>query len=164
MFAPSSTWETRSVLAPSLSPFFQPLLPSFPPSVFAVHLRLSSSVRFRLRSLSLSLSVFPALLFLLLPRLRGQNINDRANHPKHEHRPPLDAKKEEKRVTAASWPSVGSGVERWANACTGQDAFLVGVGSRPSRRNGLTVFVHHPPPTSTLRSRLLFVGIRWFRG
>lgn len=81
---------------------------------------------------SLSLSVFPALLFLLLPRLRGQNINDRANHPKHEHRPPLDAKKEEKRVTAASWPSVGSGVERWANACTGQDAFLVGVGS-PSK-------------------------------
>lgn len=116
----------------SLSPFFQPLLPSFPPSVSAVHLRLSSSVRFRLRSLSLSLSVFPALLFLLLPRLRGQNINDRANHPKHEHRPPLDAKKEEKRVTAASWPSVGSGVERWANACTGQDAFLVGVGS-PSK-------------------------------
>lgn len=112
---------------PSSNPSYRPFLLPFPRYTYA-----SPRPSVSAYDLSLSLSVFPALLFLLLPRLRGQNINDRANHPKHEHRPPLDAKKEEKRVTAASWPSVGSGVERWVNACTGQDAFLVGVGS-PSK-------------------------------
>ena len=39
-----------------------------------------------------------------------------------EHGPTLDTKdEEEKRVTAASWPSVGSGVDRRVNACTGQE-------------------------------------------
>lgn len=65
---------------------FQPLLPCFPSSVSAVHLRLSSSIRFRLRSLSLPLSLFFALSLLSSPVRGGQNINDRANHPEHEHR------------------------------------------------------------------------------
>lgn len=61
-----------------------------------------------------------------------------------ERGPTLDAMNVEKRVTAASWPSVGSGVDRWVNACTGQDAFLAGVGLLLGRRNGLTCICRWP--------------------
>ena len=111
---------------------FQPLLPCFPSSVSAVHLRLSSSIRFRLRSLSLPLSLFFALSLLSSPVRGGKTSTIELTTLNTSTGPPLEAKKEEKRVTAASWPSVGSGVERWVNACTGQDAFLAGVGS-PSK-------------------------------
>ena len=111
---------------------FQPLLPCFPSSVSAVHLRLSSSIRFRLRSLSLPLSLFFALSLLSSPVHGGKTSTIELTTLNTSTGPPLEAKKEEKRVTAASWPSVGSGVERWVNACTGQDAFLAGVGS-PSK-------------------------------
>lgn len=80
--------------------------------------------------------------------------------------PFVGTKNEEKRVTAASWPSVGSGVDRRMNACTGQDAFLACVGLLRGRRNGLTVFVDDPSLTSTLRNRdaeyvfRMLVGVR----
>lgn len=71
--------------------------------------------------------LFPPLFFAVssfhVASLPGQNINDQANHPKRTTGQPLDTKdEEEKRVTAASWPSVGSGVDRsGVNACTGQE-------------------------------------------
>ena len=112
---------------------FQPLLPCFPSSVSAVHLRLSSSIRFRLRSLSLPLSLcFSRSPSSPPPFGGGKTSTIELTTLNTSTGPPLEAKKEEKRVTAASWPSVGSGVERWVNACTGQDAFLAGVGS-PSK-------------------------------
>ena len=83
-FAPSSTWETRSVLVPSLSsnPSYRAFLLPFPRYTYASP---RPSVSAYDLSLSLSLSVFRALP-PLLPCSRGQNINDRANHPEHEHR------------------------------------------------------------------------------
>lgn len=83
-------------------------------------------------SLSPSLSLFFALSLLSSPVRGGKTSTIELTTLNTSTGPPLEAKKEEKRVTAASWPSVGSGVERWVNACTGQDAFLAGVGS-PSK-------------------------------
>lgn len=90
---------------------------------------------------------------LLLPRVYGGKTSTIKLTTLSERGPPLGTKDEEKRVTAASWPSVGSGVDRRVNACTGQDAFLACVGLLRGRRNGLTVFVDDPSLTSTLRNR-----------
>lgn len=164
-FAPSSTWETRSVC------FYPPLLSAVSASSSKLPLQppphppLCSTTFLLPRRISVlplcspsPARHLPPLFFAVssfhVTSLPGQNINDQANHPKRTRANPRHEGRGGEacncRELAKCRIGGGSAGERVHG--TG-DAFLVCVGLRRGRRNGLTVFVDDPSPTSTPRNR-----------